>query len=221
MIVYYDKSRVYIHPRLFPYDAAAADQKGYIDFTENPDLIESSLEDFLPICHTPAGQTFYAMLRWINGPLSLLQTCDSALRLPQPHQDNNSPLKLCTHGRLYILYRNLQLNSSPKHADWLCSSTMHLLSGIDPAFTQKEGVVGFTKTICLQTAISRGTWNEQGFEAATNDPGFGHHCMLSFWAYGNSEEVAFRNLERLFRNLWSALEQLSNTLRQADLRQKT
>jgi hypothetical protein len=213
MKVYYDKTRIYDTPRMFPYGAAAVGQAGYVDFVAHPELIESTLEDFAGISHLPVARTFFDFLRWINGPESVLQTCDCALRIPEPNKENVSQRRFCTHGRVFILYRDLRYNSSPQHSDWLCSTTMRILDGLDESFD--DGVIGFTKTTCLQEALSKGTWTDKGFESDANDPGLGHHCMLSFWAFGDSPEEALVSLERLFKNIWSATEKVSGTIKEA------
>jgi hypothetical protein len=40
MTVYYDDTRAYFTHRLFPYAGASAREPGYIDFTQQPELIE-------------------------------------------------------------------------------------------------------------------------------------------------------------------------------------
>jgi hypothetical protein len=209
VIVYYD-DRSYENPRLFPYAPGNADQCGYIDFKAQPELIEVVLEDFKPSANWPAVQTFYSFLRWTNGPESQLETNDCALRTPTPNSDRNSTKRLIAHGRIFILYRDLRLNTSKPHSDWLCGKLMQLLDGIDVLFRHDEGVVGFTLTPTVQTAISKGSWRPDGsFDCGADDPGFGHHLMLSFFSYGNDEAETFGNLERVFLNILEASKLLS------------
>ena len=199
---------------MFPYTAAPPEQSGYVDFTEHPERIETSLEDFRPFAHVNAIQVFYNFLRWMNGAESLLLTADCAFRSPREHQDDNSHLKLCAHGRVFVLFRHLPFNSSPQHADWLCGKMMHELTTEDSNLLASQGVVAATKQPALQTAISEGVWHgEDQFEVPPNDPGFGHHLMLTFWAYGDSETEAFENLERVFLNIWSASRQIVTDMR--------
>ncbi len=215
MTVYYDSGRTYPTPRLHPYAAAAAGQSGYVDFMAQPDLIPHVLEDFRPFADKQAIQTFYEFLKWINSPQSQLATNDCALRAPQPHQDRHSQFKLSAHGRVFVLFRNLHLNSSPTHADWLISALMHFLATEHPDIAVHEGVVGVTQNPALQVAISNGHFHaDSRFEARENDPGLGKHAMLSFWAYGDTEAHAFENLDRVFRCIWTVTTKISEDILQ-------
>lgn len=210
MEVYYDEARTYLKERLFPYEPSSPDQVGYIDFKANPQLISTSLEDFKHLDHWAAVQKFYLFLEWINGNDSHLETNDSALRGPHENKDLNSDLALAIEGRVFLFYRNLALNCSPKHSDWLCGKLMQMLHHTDKDFTKKEGVVGFTLNPVLHLAISKAIPLPDGrYSIATDDPGFGKHLMLSFWAYGADEAQVFQNLERLFGNVWTASKCLS------------
>jgi hypothetical protein len=87
---------------------------------------------------------------------------------------------------------------------------MQILEAIDVEFSSSEGVAGFTLTRTLQLALSKGFWRPDGsFDCAADDPGFGRHLMISFWAYGDTASEAFANLNRLFHNLWNACRLLS------------
>jgi hypothetical protein len=171
------------------------------------------LEDFLPFAHRDAVQTFYRLLREINGSGSHLETCDCAFRPPQPHKDPNSRHALSAFGRVDVLYRALALNCSSLHTDWLCQRLMTVLSQIDPTFTEAQGVVAFTLIKALHTALSQGTWTLDGeFEWADDDPGQGNHLMLSFWAYGDTEDEVYENLGRVFQNIRLSCNALSEEI---------
>jgi hypothetical protein len=215
MKVYYDESRTYNEPRLFPYDAGSQDQSGFVDFTTQPSLIESVLEDFAPFSNQRAIQVFYDFLRWINGPTSHLATSDCAFRPPGPHSDPNSSLKVCCHGRVYIHFRDLRLTSSSEQSDGLCGSLMQELNLTDPEYTADQAVVGFTKNPVIQLERSKGAWLSHGFEVEGNDPGHAQHLMLSFWAYGDDGDTCFNNLGRMFKNIWSASEIVSRRIADA------
>ncbi len=213
MIVYYDAKRAYAQPRLHPYVAAEPNQTGHVDFKSQPALIRIALEDFRPFADQAAVQTFYSFVEWINGPDSSLETNDCAFRPPEPHHDANSPLALSTHGRLFVLYRNLALNSSQEHNNWLCGALMASLRHTDRELSAGEAVIGFTLTAAIQTAISTGHWvSDTLFDTPGDDPGLGRHLMISFWAYGNTTEDAFGNLDRLFTNLWAACKMVSDEI---------
>jgi hypothetical protein len=210
MTVYYDPGRQYNEPRLHPYAAAHLEHSGHIDFKLTPEKIETALEDFIPFNRTDAVKHFYDFLRWINGPDSTLETTDCALRPPAPHQDTNSTAKLSMHGRMFIMYRNIRLNCSYDHQQWLCGKLMQVLKEVDPEFAASQAVVGFSLNPVLHTAISNGRWIGNNFEGGDNDPGLGEHVMLSFWAYGDDESIVLTNLRRVFDNIWAACRSISD-----------
>lgn len=214
MITYYDNHRTYDALRLHPYDPGGAQQSGYVDFKVEPEKIPTVLEDFLPYSHYPAVQTFYMLLKYINGPSSFLESCDCALRPPASHSDSNSSLPLSVHGRLFLMYREEGLNCSKEHAEWLCGKLMSILKEIDPELTANEAVIGFTLNPVLHTAISNGEWRADGsFECEESDPAHGLHTMLSFWGYGNDEVHAFANLARLFKNIEQGCIELNREIK--------
>lgn len=213
MITYYDNHRTYEVLRLHPYAPGGDQQSGYVDFKTDPDKIFSVLEDFIPYSHHPAIQSFYMLLKYINGPASFLESCDCALRPPASHSDSNSSLPISVHGRLFLMYREERLNCSSEHSEWLCGKLMSILNEIDPALTANEAVIGFTLNPVLHTAISNGDWRPDGsFECDENDPAHGLHTMLSFWGYGDDETHAFENLGRLFENIEQSCIELNREI---------
>ncbi len=211
--VYYDASRTYPTIRLHPYTATGVEQPGYVDFKMQPESIPTVLEDFRPFAHREGIQEFYELLRIINGADSQLESCDSAFRPPAPQKDTNSHRVLSAYGRLYILFRNLTYNCSDNHVKWLTQELMRELTNTDPQLPPSEGVVGFTLIKILQLALSAGEWlSESQFSAADDDPGHGQHLMLSFWAYGDTEDEVYVNLGRIFRNIGVACTAVSNEI---------
>jgi hypothetical protein len=209
--VYYDNNIVYPQARLHPYAPGAPDQSGYVDFKLEPERISTVLEDFRPYAERPSIQAFYRLLRDINGAASHLETSDCGFRSPRPNQDPNSPFALRAFGRVYVLFRDLRLNCSRQRVDWLCSRLMAVLTETDPQMPAAQGVVGFTHNSVLHTAMSSGEWRADGsFESGgPDDPGFGMHLLLSFWAYGDTEDEVYQNLGRLFENMGVACRSVS------------
>jgi hypothetical protein len=212
MQVYYDSARVYAGSRLHPYAAGAPGQTGHVDLKVHPELIASAMEDFLPFADRPATQAFYELLRVLNGPSSHLETSDCAFRASKPHKDAHSPLALCASGRVYVLFRDLRLNCIASQVEWLCGKLMAILNESDPALTAAQGVVGFTRVRILHTALSKGEWRPQGFECAADDPGHGEHVMLSFFAYGNTDDEVDEDLSRVFRNITASCALISKEM---------
>jgi hypothetical protein len=212
MEVYYDPDRVYPGSRLHPYAPGAPGQTGHVDLKVHPERIESDLEDFVPFAHRAATHAFYDLLRELNGPTSHLETSDCAYRAPKPHHDPNSALALCAIGRVYVLFRDLRLNCIDAQVTWLCGKLMAILKEIDPTLSGAQGVVAFTRVKILYTALSKGEWRTEGFEAAPNDPGHGEQVVLSYFAYGNTEDQVDENLARVFRNISAACMVISQEI---------
>jgi len=154
-------------------------------------------------------------LRELNGSASHLETSDCAYRPPKPHGDANSPLALGAYGRVYVLFRDLRLNCIAAQAQWLCGKLMAILSETDSSLSAAQGVVGFTQVRILHTALSKGEWLAGGFECADEDPGYGDHLMLSFFAYGNTENEVDENLSRVFKNITESCVLISQEMASA------
>lgn len=198
-------------PRLHPYIASREGDSGFVDFIKHPELIETSLEDFIPFANTKAIQTFYNFLRWANGNSSIFATSDCALRPPAPHHDNNSTLSLRIISRVVLLYRDIHLNSSEVHSNLLYNNLMEKINAVERTLSSNYAVIGFSKFPVLQTAIAPERFNavDGTFDAVYNDPAFGHHLTLSIFVYGNTEKSVFGTLERVFCNIWSACRLIS------------
>jgi hypothetical protein len=173
------------------------------------------MEDFVPFAHRSATQVFYQVLRELNGPASQLETSDCAYRAPKPHREPNSPLALCAIGRVYVLYWDLRLNCIPAQVSWLCDNLMLTLRETDPTLTAAQGVVAFTRVKILYTALSKGEWRTEGFEAPPNDTGHGEQVTLSYFAYGDTDDQLDENLARAFRNISVACSVMSTEISRA------
>jgi hypothetical protein len=214
--VYRDQATAYSTERLHPYQAMDDSQSGFVDFVQHPDQIPIALEDFQPFGDRSAVQTFYDFLRWLNGRDGHLQSCDFAFRPAASHADTNSHYTLSAIGRLFIMFRDLRFNCSNPHTEWLCDRLMHYLTEVDQDMSVAEGVVGFTLNPVLHLDLAQGFWRPTGeYDVAADSPGYGRHLTLNFFAYGNDERHVFNNLERLFRNLWSACRLVSDEIEEA------
>src|ERR1700691_4368640 len=99
----------------------------YWNFAESPELISQVLEDFKPWAHYPAIQKFYELLAWLNGADSIFETNDCAF-VDKSKVDTATPVvvrqafdtdPMSVHGRLTVIFRDLKLNASRPHVDWL------------------------------------------------------------------------------------------------------
>jgi hypothetical protein len=79
--VYRHVDRVLETPRGHPWGTAIDNpDERYYDFKEHSDLIPEVLEDFKPWSRYPAIATSYELLRWINGPESVVESNDCAFQ---------------------------------------------------------------------------------------------------------------------------------------------
>lgn len=204
MEVYQDKGRVYAEPRNHPWTVGEENSSfRYVDFKIQPELIPKVLEDFRPHASNQAVLTLYEFLRWVNGSDSHLETNDCGFRPPAPHRDQNSDKKLSCHGRLFIFYRNLRYNLKTDACLWLNGAYEHTFYQIDTNFRAKEGVIGLSDQKSYYTNLPYKNPNDI----------LGGQLMISFWAYGNTEQETFGNLDRLFRNLWEVSKSISDHIR--------
>ena len=167
----------------------------YYDLKNDPALIRTALEDFVPWNRYPAIERFYQLIEAINGAASPLETNDCAFSGPELTEAAPPEKAFQCTGRVMVLYRTLEENLSKPHIVWLNRALHHLLAPIDPAFD--GGIVGTTvipvRYVSLPVA-----------PAAQ----LGEQLMVSFWVWGSSEEEAMTNLDRLAKNLAQGFAEL-------------
>jgi hypothetical protein len=184
-------------PRSHPWVGAASDKASrYYDLTESPERVRTSLEDFLPWAGYAAIEAFYVLLERLNHKKSLLESNDCAFTGPHPSENAAAQKALECSGRVMVLFRDLARNTADGPIETL-KNELHLALGkLDPNF--RSGIVGTTIVPVRYLALP-----------AVNDEQLGVQLMISFWAWGNSEEENMQNLSRLLRNLTNALRKLS------------
>ncbi len=192
-----------LRPRAHPWTDGESDTAHkYYDFRARPELIRSSIEDLQEWGAYPATETFYRLLEWLNGPESVLESNDCAFNGASINTSSECSKHLQCSGRLMILYRDLALNTSPEQMSWLTNATAHAVREIDPAF--EWGAIGATITSVRFSTLPGPPERQQG-----------QQLMLSFWAWGEDEPEAMTNLDRTFRNLTIALQQVSDEIRRS------
>jgi hypothetical protein len=183
-------------PRSHPWVGAASDKTSrYYDLTASPALIRSSLEDFLPWARYAAVDAFYVLLERVNHERSLLESNDCAFTGPHPSKSTATQKALECSGRVMVLFRELARNTVDGQIEALKNELHVALTKLDPNF--RSGVVGTTIVPVRYLALS-----------AVSAEQLGVQLMISFWAWGNSEQETMQNLSRLLRNLVSALRKL-------------
>jgi len=165
----------------------------YYDFGRHPELIRETLEDFKPWEKYEAVETFYQLLEWIRGDGSVFESNDCAFQAPSSNTlTKASDKKLCCAGRLMVFYRLLTANLDPDTVNSLLGATNFYLQQIDTDF--KDGRIGLS-------------FFDTAFEADNNT--IGEELVIEFIAFGDTEEEAFANLNRVFLNMRYALERVN------------
>jgi hypothetical protein len=179
--------------RAHPWTVANANSSNrYWDLKKNPALIRSSLEDFRPWSAWPGIDTFYRLLEWLNGADSILESNDCAFEGPRTNSTSQFRKGLEATGRLMILWRQLPLNLSRANTERLKEAIHHYLTQIDLELVY--GAVGIT--VCQVKFVTLPLPEAQQL---------GVQLMLSFWAWGDTDEEVMGNLDRTFQNIWEAL----------------
>lgn len=184
-------------PRSHPWtDAVANVAFRYHDFTAEPSLIRTVLEDFLPWSHYPAVTRLYELLELLNGSTSIFESNDCAFSAPHASEAPQLGKVLQCDGRVMILYRKLHLNLSQRRIEDLKNSLHVHLSVLDRDF--EWGMIG--TAIPPVRYVSLPVAPEQQL---------GYQLMILFWAFGNTEKEVMNNLERVLKNLSQAVALLS------------
>ena len=200
MNVYYDDRFEREPSGYHPYTGGAySEDIRYYDFKRHPELIPTVLEDFVSYSQEPAIQRFYKLLRWLNSPDSVLESNDCAFMGPHKETDPKRDKTICVSGRLMIFYRDLGLNIPKENLKMMSDAVLHYLSRFAPSLTWQQASVGVTVVSTIYEVFNR----------------VGRRLLLSFWAWGNTDDEAFGNLERLFSALHECLIQVSTDIQSA------
>ena len=202
MYVYKDPDGGFEKPRIHPFAAIRPGEVGCVDFKSDLSRITVVLEDFVGLDHVPAIQTFYQLLSWVNGPTSLIESCDCALRGPEPHEFPESELPLSVHGRLMLLWRELNANCDDRF-NLLYNGVGRELSTIDPTLAKSQAAVGLSgsRAIYKELVSAKSLGADGCIHLEPGDPGGGYQLLIHFKAFGHSSDEAFAHLDRIFRNI--------------------
>ncbi len=180
-------------PRSHPWtDAVTNSSARYYDLKKRPALIRTSLEDFLPWDRYAAIESFYAMLEWLNGPSSRLETNDCAFSGPEPNEHASIEKKLACSGRVMVLFRALAENLDPRRVEQWKNRLHAKLADIDREL--EWGIVGTTVMPVRYLAMPGPAKKQLGVQV-----------MISFWAFGDDESETMASLGRVIANLDEAL----------------
>ena len=179
-------------PRSHPWRDTPGGGPRYFDLSTNPEHIRNSLEDFKPWARYSAIEAFYKLLERLNHKTSPLESNDCAFEGPQRNENRIVAKALECSGRVMVLFRALARNTKAGEVEWLKNALHHALRPLDPNF--QSGMVGTTIIPVSYLALP--------------DP-IGQELMISFWAWGNTEDENMQNLARLLKNLTLALRKVA------------
>lgn len=218
MEVFPEPSAGWSKHRMHPYIATRNGDAGFVDFRQHPERIADVLEDYRPHADQRAVQTFFEFLRWINGPDSVLETCDCALRGPERLKHSKLsklPLALLTlHGRVMLMHRDPAANCIEGAPTAFVEYLYGQLQRVDADAPLHEVSVGLALCSVLYRERCQAQADPDGSLAPMPyDPGIGQHLMVTFRAHGKSRSEAWDKLEQFFSLLWVACRQTSDHFR--------
>jgi hypothetical protein len=183
----------FTEPRSHPWThSTSRDDFRYVDLKADPASIRTSLEDFVPFRHHAAIDDFYTLVEWLNRPESALESNDCAFTGPHANETPSFAKALQCSGRVMVLFRALAKNLSRPGVDSFKDALHHELGALDVAFSW--GMIG-TTIIPVRYITLPGSEAQQ----------LGYQLMISFWAWGSSEEELMGNLGRVLKNLSQGL----------------
>ncbi|MSQ01705.1 MAG: hypothetical protein EXR71_07410 [Myxococcales bacterium] len=190
MHIYENRDPSSLKRRSHPWTTGADPAHRYVDFRIQPELIRVALEDFVAIDGQPAAETFYGLVEWLNGADSPFESNDCALAEVAENQSPRIPTRLVCSGRLMILFRELSRNCSPARVHALTQATARACAGVDRDF--ERAAIGLSIV-------------EVQFRTLPRSGQQGQQLMIGFWVGGDELPELWRNLDRTFQNLDTAL----------------
>ncbi len=181
-------------------DAVENSQFRHYDLIHEPALIRTALEDLLPWQDTAAIERFYTLLEWINGRAGIFESNDCEFTGPQPNPYPHVAATQVCSGRIMILFRDLTRNLPTAAMPTFAQQLHGALAPADPNFGR--GMISTAIVPVRFLAVpqpSNGTTSSQ----------LGAQLMVSFWAWGDSDDETFINLDRTLQNLSVALRTVS------------
>lgn len=218
MDVFPDRDAGWTKHRMHPYIAARPGEAGFIDFRQRPDRIPEVLEDYRPHAHQPAVQTFYEFLKWMNGPESVLETCDCALLGPEKVKSRKmSRFPLILHGRVMLMHREPGANFIEGAPTIFIQHLYEQLQRVDALTPLRDMSAGLNlcsvlyRDRCLAQPAADGSLTPQPY-----DPGLGQHVMVTFYAHGHRHPEVWQKLDKFFTFLWTACRRTSDHFKPMD-----
>lgn len=172
----------------------------YIDFKQQPDLIRSTLEDFIPFKKWDFVEQFYALIEWINSPRVLLESNDCVFNPAEDNPDQQYGYSKKCSARLMILFRDIPENCQDKSITWLMESLLAQLSTLKPGFN--AGAICLTQSPTCYLAL--------GTEEGTG--GLGFQVTLTLFAYGKNDKRCYESMSEIISILHESLLRINKRI---------
>ncbi|MGI8481626.1 MAG: hypothetical protein ACR2MF_06130 [Chthoniobacterales bacterium] len=168
-------------PRPHPWAVSAHDPNAkFVDFLKCPDLVRTSLEDFIPYAHRPAVERFFQMVEWMRGPKTIWETTESCFWPPSSPHTNNffSQYPIICSGRLVFFSRHHLWQC--RHSEWAFNNLVAKLGKQQP--TPPNACIGV-----FMFPISFRSLSTNGGQTARECKALGVRC----YGFGINEDEAF------------------------------
>jgi len=153
--------------------------RSFVDFLKHPELIRTSLEDFIPFKNQLAVERFFELVEWMLNDDSPWETTESKFWSPVRNTGPAFPdYSVICSGRLVFFCRNHLWQS--RHSDWLFSRLLEGLLRHKPVVP--NACVGVFTVPTLFVSLSQ----DQG-KTAPLCAALGVRC----YGFGNTEDEAF------------------------------
>ena len=192
--------------RSHPWTSMVSDDSSvYMDFKKQPRLIRSALEDFIPFKKWPFVEDFYALIEWLNGSSSLLESNDCVFNAAENNPDQQYPYAKKCSARLMILFRDIPENCQTKSIDWLMDNILTSVSAMKPRF--KAGAIGLSQSPTCYLALGD----------QPNTGGMGLQVTLTFLAYGKNDRRCYENMQEVIAVAQSSLQRVNKQIKKGEV----
>ena len=192
--------------RSHPWTAMISDEASiYMDFKKDPKLIRTSLEDFLPFKKWPFVDTFYSLIEWLNGSVSLLESNDCTFNAAEENPDKQYPYAQKCSARLMILFRDIEENCQQRSIDWLIQNILESVAGTKLGF--RAGAIWLSQSATCYLAL--------GEQVDTG--GMGQQVVLTFFAYGKNERRCYESMQQVSSHAHDCLKKVNKKLKNGEL----
>ena len=199
-------------------DSALNPDWKYYDFNKNPELIRTSLEDFVPWEKFAAVEEFYKFLEWMHGDESKIESNDCRLSFDKNKQKEKWNKEYVFHGGIFLLFKNLEFNLSEDSGNFF--NGHNNLDFITESFTPNKYLAWF-EGCCNQyirgayPGFSLGCLTFVLFPSKFNNASpieedtLGYQPCFRYWAWGDDENEAMENLHKVFEVLAGCVKAIS------------